>query len=65
MHDLTEEISKASESEIVEILDAALERYRYLFPNWEISTISLDKDADRNRQLDRIIQVLQKMKTSP
>lgn len=62
--DLVEAISKASDVEITELLTAVLQRYAALFPDWEISTFSLEKSADRNEQLDRVIATLQSMKTS-
>ncbi|MBE6916954.1 MAG: hypothetical protein E7470_03480 [Ruminococcaceae bacterium] len=65
MRDLVEEIAYANEVEIEELLTAVLDRYAELFPNWEISTISLKKSSDRTEQLDRMIQLLQEMKTSP
>lgn len=64
MNDLVEEITQADECEIEELLKAVLQRYAVLFPEWEVITISLDKNSDRDEQLDRIINMLQKMKTS-
>ncbi len=61
MFDLVEEIAQADEVE--KLLEAVLRRYAQLFPDWEVSTISLEKSSDRNEQLDRIIEMLQKMKT--
>ena len=62
MLDLVEEIAKADEIEITKLLEAVLQRYAVLFPDWEVSTISLEKSCDRNEQLDKIITMLQKMK---
>lgn len=64
MFDLAGEIAKADEVEVEELLKAVLRRYAELFPGWELSTISLQKSADPNEQIDRVIEVLQKMKTS-
>ena len=61
MLDLVEEIAKADEIEITKLLEAVLQRYAVLFPDWEVSTISLEKSCDRNEQLDKIITMLQKM----
>lgn len=63
MVDLAEQIAQADDTEIEQLLKAVLQRYAVLFPDWEISTISLQKSSDRNDQLDRIIATLQKMKT--
>lgn len=63
MFDLVEEISKADGFQIEQLLKAVLRRYAVLFPDWELNTISIEKGSDRNEQLDRIIELLQKMKT--
>ena len=64
MLDLVEEIAQADGVEIEKLLKAVLQRYAVLFPDWELSTVSLQKSADRNGQLDRMIAVLEKMKTA-
>lgn len=64
MSDLVEKIAQADEGEIAELLKAVLKRYAVLFPDWEISTISLQRSSDRNEQLDRTIELLHRMKTS-
>ena len=64
MLDLAEEIAQADGAKIDKLLKAVLQRYAELFPDWELSTISLQKSSDRNEQLDRIIGVFEKMKTS-
>ena len=65
MHILLSEIAKVGGTEIQELLNAVLRRYAELFPDWEISMISIEKQADRNQQLDSIIKVLQRMKSLP
>lgn len=55
-------IKNATEDEITEIVMAALKRYRELFPDWEISTINIDKTEDKNTQLDQMIALLEHMK---
>lgn len=64
LFDLISEIAQADEVEIEKLLKAVLERYTVLFPDWEVSTICLQKSADKNEQLERIIQLLQRLKTS-
>ena len=63
MFDLVEEIKQADGIEIEKLLKAVLQRYAVLYPDWEIGTISLQKSADRNEQIDRMITMLQNMKT--
>ena len=63
MFDLVEEIKQADGIEIEKLLKAVLQRYAVLYPDWEIGTISLQKSADRNQQIDRMITMLQNMKT--
>ena len=55
-------IRNAGQDEISEILRAVIARYQELFPEWEISILSLEKDTDKNSQLDRAIALLQSMK---
>jgi len=55
-------IKKVNEHEIEEVLQAVLNRYSELFPDWEVSTFSLQKSRDRNEQLDKNITMLEKMK---
>jgi len=64
MFDLVREIERTDEVEIEQILKAVLRRYAELFPDWEVSTISVQKSSDPNEQIDRVIEVLQKMKCS-
>ena len=64
MGDLTQKIAQASEGEIEKILKAVLQRYAELFPDWELSVISVEKNADKNEQFDSMIALLEKMKTN-
>ena len=57
-----QEISQAQDFEIEEMMTALLKRYRELYPDWEVSVISLKKKDDRNRQIDEVIQFLEKLK---
>lgn len=59
-----EKIAQANEAEIEQLLKAVLQRYAELFPDWEVSTISLQKTSDRNEQIDRLIETLEKMRIS-
>ena len=63
MLDLTEEIAKANGEEMDQILKAVLSRYSVLYPDWELCTVSILKSEDRNEQLDRMIAMLERMKT--
>lgn len=63
MSDLVKKIAQVNEVEIEKLLKAVLERYGQLFPDWELSVISVQKSSDKNEQFDRIIKLLQNMKT--
>ena len=65
MLDLWKEIAQADEMLLSQLLKAVLQRYEELFPNWKISTISLEKCSDTNEQLDRMIAMLEQMKNVP
>lgn len=62
MDELLEKIAQADEYEVEELLKAILRRYAEVFPDWEVSTVSLHKGADRKEQIDRIIKMLESMK---
>ena len=63
MIDLINEIEYVDGNMIGSVLNAVLKRYNELFPEWEVSTISLHKCTDRNEQLDNMIMLLEKMKS--
>ena len=63
--DLIEAISHASDLEINDVLQAVLQRYAELFPDWDVCTFSLQKKGDRNEQIDNIIRVYESLKKTP
>ena len=62
MFDLVEEIAQADEMEIESLLDAVVQRYAQLYPDWEISTISLEKSTDPKEQIEKMIAMLEEIK---
>ena len=62
MFDLVEEIAQADEMEIIWLLDAVVRRYGQLYPDWEISTIALEKSFDPKEQIEKMIAMLKKIK---
>ena len=64
MKELLARISRAEDCEIDHILDVVLDRYRELLPTHEMWFVQIEKDKDRNKQLDHMIQVLERAKTS-
>lgn len=44
------------------LLRAVIKRYSELFPDWEISFVTVPKTDDRNEQLDRVIRFIENMK---
>ena len=62
MYNLTEKIAQVDGMEIEKIFHAVRKRYAELFPGWEVTMISIEKNADRNDQLDGMIAMLQNMK---
>ena len=65
MFDLEEEIARADSTQIENLLKALLDRYAVLFPEWEISAVSLPKSPQRDVQIARMLAVLQGMKSAP
>ena len=64
MQEVLTKIAQADAYEAEVLLKAIWKRYEILFPDWEVSILTLQKSADRNVQLDRIIAMLEKRKTS-
>jgi hypothetical protein len=65
MENLIAQIARADGAQIEKLLNAVLRRYGELYPDWEVSTVTVEKTQNRSEQLDRIIALLEKMKTSP
>ena len=59
---MIDQIKQAKPEELNDILLAVMERYREVYPDWELITISLEKAVDKNSQLDQIIAMLEAMK---
>ncbi len=55
-------IQTAAAEDLPEILLAVLDRYAVLFPAWELSVLSVEKQQDRNAQIDGVIAVLNQLK---
>lgn len=64
MNDLINAISQADENAIEELLTAVLQRFAVLYPDWEVSTFSVNKNANKNEQLDSMIKILEELKTN-
>lgn len=53
-------IEEADKREIMEILDAAVNRFRELFEDQELILLTLDKGESRETQLYRVQELLEK-----
>ena len=62
MEEILKKIARADQSEASKLLEAVLRRYAELYPDWDVGTISVQKNEDRKKQLDAIIRVLESMK---
>ena len=62
MKEILEKIGSADGNQIQTLLMAVLRRYGQLYPDSEISVISLEKNENQNSQLDDMIRLLQNMK---
>lgn len=60
--DIIESIYRVSKEEIQDVLQAVMARYRELYPDWDISILSLEKAENKNDQLDKAIALLDHMK---
>ncbi len=61
-HETVNRILNADATDLEAIVRAVETRYCQLFPNWEVSFVSLEKGKDRSQQLERIIELLMQMK---
>ena len=59
---MIQQIKQAKAEELNDILLAVTERYKEVYPDWEIITLSLEKAVDKNEQLDRVIDLQEHMK---
>ena len=62
MDNLISQILTADARSIESILKAVLQRYAQLYPQWDVSVISLEKEKNREEQIDRIIRFLEQSK---
>lgn len=62
MNDLLLQIEQVQKNSMDELLKAVLRRYGELYPDWDISIISLEKKKSKAEQIDEIVQILLRMK---
>ena len=55
---MLEKIKNAAPGELDQILQAVLSRYREVYPDWDITLISLDRRESRETQIRRIRELL-------
>ena len=65
MLDLFQEIAQADAAIIEDILDAVIRRYAVLYPEWELNVFSVQKDTDKDAQIERTIRFLESLKNNP
>ena len=65
MDDLIARIRQVDEPEFERMLREVLERYNDLYPEWELCAVPIRQNADRNQQIDRLIQIMESMKALP
>lgn len=55
-------VCKANGEQAAILLEAILDRYNQLYPDWEIETIAIQKSQDRIEQIDKTIAFLERLK---
>ena len=55
-------IKNAKPEEMSDLILAVQRRYRECFPDWELDFICYEKAVDKNEQIDRAIELLERMK---
>jgi len=58
MTDILDRIACAGRADIEDILKTVICRYNALYPDWEVTVISIEKGKDRNQKIDEIIDFL-------
>ena len=64
MDNWIDKIAEATPEEVEEALQAVLDRYQILYPDWSVCTMSIDKKGSRIEQLDTMIRMLESLKAS-
>ena len=59
---ILEKIKNAKPEELSDLILAVQRRYRECFPDWELDFICFERSVDKNEQLDRAIELLERMK---
>ena len=57
-----EMIQNAGPDEMSDLILAVQMRYNELFPDWELSFYTLERNKDKNEQLDAMITLIEKLK---
>ena len=65
METLQEQIRQADSAQIHQILEITMQRYRELFPEWEVIFATVQKTKSETEQIERMIRLLNSMKASP
>lgn len=63
MDTIMTQIHKADSDQIYLLLEAVHERFRVLFPDWEISTVTIEKSGNQNEDINRILAVWNSVKS--
>ena len=63
MEKVLTKIAKANETELEGLLRAVLRRHAELYPMWELQLLTIEKTKDCNAQIDRVIALLERMKS--
>ena len=63
MDTIIKQIHNADSDQIYLLLEAVHERFRVLFPDWEISTVTIEKSGNQNEDINRIIALWNSVKS--
>lgn len=55
-------VARASRDEIREMLNCVLKRYSELYPQWELSVITMDRRENPDEQISRMIEFLRRLR---
>ena len=57
-----QKIQNANPNEAERYLNAIVKRYSVLYPDWDLTMVSLQKSDDKNEQIDRIISFIESLR---
>lgn len=59
---IIDHVQSAKAEEMSDLILAVQRRYKELFPDWVLEFICYERSVDKNKQIDRAIELLERLK---